>query len=109
VRHSFDMAAQIDDIGNVRMVGGLGVDSAAPCLPIIFFHPADDISENCGERGKSEREALPTPYSRSDGVCPAAQSPRAYALERRERHCRKPVDDGWKIFKSTPADLRPRS
>ena len=38
----------------------------------------------CGERDRSEREALPTPYSRSDGVRPAASAPRAHAVERRE-------------------------
>ena len=44
-----------------------------------------------GERGKSERKALPTPYSRSDGVCPVAESPRAHAVERRECRYRKPA------------------
>ena len=48
-----------------------------------------------GERDPSEREALPTPYSRRDGGRPAAQSPRAHAVERRERHCRKQAE----IFK----------
>ena len=38
-----------------------------------------------GERDRSEREALPTPYSRNDGVRPAAAPPRTYAVERRER------------------------
>jgi len=38
----------------------------------------------CGERGRSEREALPTPYSRSDGVRPAAETPWAHTVERRE-------------------------
>jgi hypothetical protein len=54
-----------------------------------------------GERGRSERGALPTPHSRSDGVRPAALPPRAYAVERRERRCRKPVDAGLKPFKLT--------
>jgi len=55
-----------------------------------------------GERDLSERKALPTPYSRSDGVRPAALPPRAHAVERREFHRRKPVDDGLKIFMSAP-------
>ena len=41
-----------------------------------------------GERDRSEREALPTPYSRSDGGRPAALPPRAHAVERRERRRR---------------------
>ena len=54
-----------------------------------------------GGRGKSECEALPTPYSRNDGVLPAAKTPRAHTVERRERHCRKPIDDGLKRLKVT--------
>jgi len=52
-----------------------------------------------GEHDLSERGALPTPHSRSDGGRPAALPPRTHAVERRERHRRKPVGDGLKIFK----------
>ena len=55
-----------------------------------------------GERGRSEREALPTPYSRSDGGRPAALPPRAPAVERRECPRRKPADDSRQISRLAP-------
>ena len=53
-----------------------------------------------GERDRSERGALPTPYSRSDGGRPRRQRRRAHAVERRECRCRKRAGDGLRIFRT---------